>query len=433
MELSKGATMNKLGWRAEHRQTPWLSHAIGAFGGLLAAFGLVLIAVETLPDEFDSGWSAALITALGLAGAILVPLVVNKPSVRAGAWVVVALLIPATLIFVFAPPPFSGFDEIRAIVALTMAGYLTAFLLSFTKGRTVFLALFLILGYAWANAEVSGLAGEIDREVTNQNDFFALGSDDFDAQTIAFESGFDEDDFDRQFDEDFDEGYNDPSDLDYYEEDYLGTDAFYGVSGEDKTVELGLLGLFFGGLCLFGVVRADKKGFGGLAIAGTFIGATGLTNAAIAFGAKTEDLTGGGLIAIIAGLVVGWAGTFGQRRFTIWYGAFLATVGAILISADLSDSTVNDDGDYAALIVGVIFLLVGLAWVTVSILIAKVLKEPANGDDPEDNTDPDEAPSEPPDSPEPASVAAEPTAQAPAVEQPTVTTDSIPPPPGATE
>ena len=105
----------------------------------------------------------------------------------------------------------------------------------------------------------------------------------------------------------------------------------------------------------------------------------------------------GGLLAMAAGFVLGAVGYLSRRRFTTWFGGFLASVGAIVIAGDVSPLEDAADSDSPDLISsGLIVALFGVIVVAIAFLVAR-LQRAAGGST--DATTPSQP--TPPDAPAP--------------------------------
>ena len=81
----------------------------------------------------------------------------------------------------------------------------------------------------------------------------------------------------------------------------------------------------------------------------------------------------GGLLAMAAGFVLGAVGFLSRRRFTTWFGGFLASVGAIVIAGDVSPLEDAADSDSPDLISsGLIVALFGVIVVAIAFLVARL-------------------------------------------------------------
>jgi len=108
-----------------------------------------------------------------------------------------------------------------------------------------------------------------------------------------------------------------------------------------------------------------------------------MIDAVIFLGEKADNIVVSGLLSIAAGLAVGAVGATSHRRFTVWIGAFGATVGVIVLTAKIADSTTNSgSGSHPGAVFGAFTIAFGAAMVVVAALAGRVLHEPASGDEP---------------------------------------------------
>jgi hypothetical protein len=97
---------------------------------------------------------------------------------------------------------------------------------------------------------------------------------------------------------------------------------------------------------------------------------------------ESSNVVVAGLLSVTAGLFLGSVGTQSHRRFTVWTGAFIATVGALILTGKITDSAVSDgNGENAATIFGLCTIAFGGLMVGVAFLVARLLREPPTGDD----------------------------------------------------
>jgi drug/metabolite transporter (DMT)-like permease len=108
-----------------------------------------------------------------------------------------------------------------------------------------------------------------------------------------------------------------------------------------------------------------------------------MVDTVIFFGTKANNVVVAGLLSVAAGLFVGAVGAQSHRRFTVWFGAFGATVGAVILATKIADSaTDSGSNSHAGSVFGVFLLLFGAAMVGVAALAARALREPTTGDQP---------------------------------------------------
>jgi len=122
--------------------------------------------------------------------------------------------------------------------------------------------------------------------------------------------------------------------------------------------------------------------------------ATGaLLTAAAALGAETESAIFGGLLTIAFGFAIGVVGFVDARRFTAWAGGAIASVGALVIAADVAPEGSGDDVDLIG--PGLVVLAFGLAVVGLAWFVHLLLERRPPHDTP-DGAAPTASPAAPP-------------------------------------
>jgi hypothetical protein len=141
--------------------------------------------------------------------------------------------------------------------------------------------------------------------------------------------------------------------------------------------EMAAVGAIFGIGYLFALLALDRRGRHGLATAFVVPGVIALAVAVIFFGAEAENAAVAGIVSVAAGLFIGSVGAQSQRRFTVWTGAFFATVGALLVAGEISSDAVGDDNDGEGVVFGVITIAFGVVMTVIATFVARLLSEPA--------------------------------------------------------
>jgi hypothetical protein len=240
-------------------------------------------------------------------------------------------------------PGVDRFEDLRPFFAVVIVAWIAAFALRPTRGRTLFLGLALLLTFSWAIAEVADVSPRdvVPTPITSSSDFGSSSSD-------------------------F---------LDQAPEPVTPSEPNWG--------EMGGVALVFAFVYLVGVAVLDGRGRRGLATAAVLPGVIALITAIEMFSVESRNAVVTGVLSIAAGLFCGTVGAQSHRRFMVWTGAFLATGGAIILSYKVTDAAVdvNDSSGHAATVFGLFTMLFGAAMVVVGALVARVLREPAGGDE----------------------------------------------------
>jgi hypothetical protein len=383
-------------WRFAERATPWLANAIAGGAGALGASGVIAFGIDLYPDnERDVGWAGlalcVVLVAAGLALVVALPTLLESAGVA-----MVAIGVAGAMAFVVFPRVDSAGD-LRPFFAVTIVAWLLGFAFGPARARPLLLALALLMALTWATVEVA------DVNSASFNPFapsftFDGGSSSGDGITLPTgpDGSFSPDTF--------------PSGTDTVP---LGSDAFPPGTdlfppGNDFTIgprqdpnfgEIGAVSLAFGLVYLIGVALLDARGRRGIATAAVLPGVIAMVDAVTFFGLEAESVVVAGLLSVAAGLFVGTVGTQSHRRFTVWVGAFGATVGAVLLAGKVTDSTTGGGSNsHTASVYGAFAIVFGAAMVAVAVLVARLLREPETGDDqaPASTPSPPSDPSPPP-------------------------------------
>jgi hypothetical protein len=435
--------------RLRERPRPSFAVALSAGGGVIVAIGVLLLAVDVF-TRTDDGWVGALFFVV-LAAIASVGLLVLPPAAHPGCVSALAASVPAVYGFLIFPSTDS-FGDIRLFFALTIATWLLFFAVSTSRGRPILLALAAALLYVWMVAEVADvdrIATPIDSGVTVSS---SLGTSEssgttFGGQNVTLDQldptdplyplaqSCDGGDFDACSElaaraepgSNFEAfglscggtGFGCDASIDTLD----STSAFTSPlsSQRDKALQIGLVSLAFGAVYLGALWFLDRRHLRVLGTAFVPTAVVALAVAAIALGEKTDSATAGGAIAIALGVVIGVVGWFGSdRRFTTWTGGVLASVGAIVIAADVAPEP-SPSGDNADLIgPGLVVLAFGLAVVGLALLAHRLLE--AGGESATAGTPPPPAggphSAAPPTPPIPPGPLAPPTPSAPPTQPP---------------
>jgi hypothetical protein len=344
-------------WRSERRGTPWLGHAIAGGGGALVAAGVVAIGADLSPDASDDpGWAGALLC-VALVVVSIVALARVPALVRSALIATVAVGILGAAGFLLLPG-VHGVDDLRGFFALTITACVVAFLAPPTRGRTLLLGLALVLAFSWALAEVADFSSFSPFPIVTSVDSSSGATlDSITGDSIVGDDSFTESPFTADL--------SSPSD---------GPD-------EPNWGELGIVAAVFGVVYLLAVALLDARGRAGTATAFVVPGVVAISLAVYFFGVEANNAAVAGAVSVAAGLFCGAVGTQSHRRFTVWTGAFLATIGAALLAGQLTSSTVDDGDANGATVFGITAIVFGAAMVAVAIVTARFLREPTDGDD----------------------------------------------------
>jgi hypothetical protein len=252
---------------------------------------------------------------------------------RSACVTVLVLTVPLLWVFALVGDGEGGRGELRGVLLLTLFSYGALYLLSWTKGRAIFLAGALIVLTIWIATEVgdSGSAvpfgGSLDTG-SSSNDIGVAPA--------------------------FDTGDNDST-----------TNAV--------VMLLGIAYLVVGGVL-------DQRRLSGAATPFVAIGAVTAIGGGIGLAAPESTFLGG-MVAVLIGAAVGIVGANGpQRRATTWLGVLSVFGGLVAILVDIAPSS---EAGVGAIALAFALGLGALAW-----FLAPVLNEPDDGNDPADPLEP---------------------------------------------
>ena len=319
-------------WRLAHRPDVRFGHAAGGVAGILAAVATVAFVVEVTDDDATLpgvGFNLLLIAIALAAGFWL------RGPVRSAGVAAIAIAIPQVWFFAIVGDG-DGVErgDFRVILALSVAAYLLFYLLTWTRGRAVFLGLALFFGANW-----------VVFEVAKQEVPFALGV------------------------------------VDRVQSGEAGGPASVLVGQRDKTTETAIADLAIAvGLLGAGVVL-DRKRRAGAATPCLLVGGVYAVNAAITLGIDVDNLYATGAFVVLAGIAIGLAGSLGRRRGTSWIGSLVLLAGVVAIVAQGTEDTVSGNSNQGA-VFGAFALLGAAVLLVVGTLVARTLAEPIDGGEP---------------------------------------------------
>jgi len=347
------AKATPLRWRLANRPDVRFGHAAGGVAGILAAAAVLAFVVEVTdskPRLPGVGFNLVLIAVALTAGFFV------RGPVRSAGVAAIAIALPQVWLFAIAGGGGSiGRSDYRIILALSVGSYLLFYLLTWTRGRAIFLGLVLFFGASWIVFEVTSANTPLALDVASQ------------AQSGST------------------------------------NDAANVLGGDGKTTETAIVDLTIAVALLGTAVVLDRRRRPGMATPFLLVGGIYAVNAALTFGVDTKNVYATGAFVAVAGVAIGLAGSLGRRRGTSWIGAIVLLAGVVTVIAQGTADTASGS-DNAGVFGG--FALAGAAVLLLAgVLVARALREPIDGGEP--------FTSRAPTAPEPALVSA-PTEGAPA-------------------
>ena len=282
----------ELGDEATERPDPTLRGSIVAAAAVLAVVGLFVIAA----DAGDGGTNiVGIVLGLIAAGAGHALLVSLPPNVRPAGIAMVALGTVMTLGFAF-----DDLDSPSLLLFLLAAAYAVQWLLGPARGASTLLTLALLSTWAFVLDAVSS-------DLTSSDPVFSLTDDIPVTGTSTFTSG-------------------------------------------DDTVSYASLLI---GIALLAAVRAlDVRGYRGIATSAVIVGAIAFVTGVFGVVATFDEDAVGSVFIILAGLVLAFVGSGGERRFTTWLGGIGVLVGLLALLATAVDLESATEFGLGAIILG---------------------------------------------------------------------------------
>jgi hypothetical protein len=322
---------------------------------------MIAFGIDLYPDNGHGvGWAGlALCVVLVAAGLVLI---VALPTLLESAGIaMIAIGVLGAMAFVQFPRVHSPGD-LRPFFAVTIVAWLLGFAFGPARARPLLLSLALLMALTWATVEVADVNTALRVPFTP--------SFTFDSGSSSGSSSGGSSTFTTNPDGSINPDSFPPS-----------TDFTIGTPQEPNFGEIGAVSLAFGVVYLIGVALLDARGRRGIATAAVLPGVIAMVDAVTFFGAEAKSVVVAGLLSVAAGLFVGSVGTRSHRRFTVWVGAFGATVGAVLLAGKVTDSTTSGGSNsHTASVFGAFAIVFGAAMVAVAALVARLLREPETGD-----------------------------------------------------
>jgi hypothetical protein len=320
----------RLGWRVQRRPRPGFAHVLGAAAGAFVVVAVVAFVVEATDD--DPTVPGVVFNALLVAFALLVGFRMPGP-IRSACVTAIVLGVPLVWFFALFGDGGGERSDTRGLYLLTLACYLVLYLLTWTRGRAIFLAGVLIFFASWISFEVAGDSNSgvipFQSEISGTSDNGAFGFD------------------------------TDSS-------DFVG-------DADDTTDETAAAALVVGLVFLGAGLVLDRRRYEGAATPFIAVGAIETIAGAVVLGGNQSVLLGG-LLAVAAGTIVGLVAARGdRRRATTWIGVLTVFGGLVAVLVDIAPSSAAGVGGIAfgfAAVLGV------LAW-----WLAPILGEPDDGDE----------------------------------------------------
>ena len=331
------------GWRARTRPPSGVAHVLGAGAGAFA-----VLAVEELVHQLASGNptlpavllnGALALVALGVGAFVVGP-------TRGAAVVALVFTVPLFWLFVFYGNNQPGASWFRLVYLLSALIYLALYSLLWTRGRAVFLALFLLFACSY-----------IQFEAHRQFETTHAGA--VDAQTLV------------PVLVPFDIAANPSAQSTITSPTFIGQNLGSLITRTGDVEASIALALGVGFLVIGGVLI--RRRYTGAAVAFLVVGAIEGFAAASVLGPNEHSVLLGGLLAATVGALLALAGTGNKRRGSVWIGVIAVVVS---LSAIFLDATIDDLGRAGYYALGAVALL------AIATGLGPMLQEPTDSDTP---------------------------------------------------
>jgi hypothetical protein len=401
-----------LGDRARERGRPAISDALAVLGGIAIGVGLLLITFDIYMHHSSRAANVALFVALILIGFVVLAWL--PATVHPAAITMIAIGVFGGLGW-WLLPHARHWSDIRIFLVLAIAGYIACFVAPHSRGRSIFVALVLILAWLWILGEVVGPESysaapipsppphtmfslavlhqqtQVSIDDLDPNDPLyptAQSCDDGDMAScdrLAQEAptGSDYQKFGAQCGS---EGSTSSSGNCVVDNGGSSSSSGSGIFGtfpnrnpfsatspsslQHKETEIGLISLLFGLAYLLGLFLLDENGYSGLATAFVVPCVLALFSGTQTLGGAAHHAWLGGLLTLVAGIAFGIIGEVEERRFTAWFGAVMCGVGLLTVALDTTSATHNTGARHYLLKPGFVTIGSGLILVAAAALIA---------------------------------------------------------------
>lgn len=308
--------LDGMGDDARLRPRPSLRTALAGIGGVMVAAGLLIAIV----GENASRGKLAGVSLVLLLAALVLRLLVKIPEVQAAAVGMAVVAIPT-----FAGAATISDGSGGALTYLLGAAlFLAAWALKGFRGRTLLLG----LGLLTMVGVFSTLISDVSQD--------------------KCETYIEDNDFDRYFEE-----------CQSYVSDGSAGNLFLPNSITDNLGDQGIVYLVSAAVLLAATWWLDRRGYHGT---GTGTVVAGLISAVAGAALLADEFgdTGGPIMVVVVGVLVCLVGAHGARRSTTWWGALLASIGAVaFVAVQWEPQSVSSTGG-VAIVTGAVLIVAPL-------------------------------------------------------------------------
>jgi len=366
-----------LGERAYERTAPAAADAIAFTGGLGIAAGVLLLTGDMYAHGHGRAPGVALFVVLIVAGYLALSFLPHPTHPAAVTLIVTG--VPGAFGW-WLLPHAHRFADIRPFLVLTILGWVACWIAPRTRGRTIFVGAALLILWLWMIGEAAGTDAYSAAPIPSPpaHTTFSLSAlhadvtiDDLDSTSalypiaqlcdegnaVACDTLYDQAPSGSDFEAFADTcGNTEPAGSgDRCAElgaGFAGQEPFdttpspfnggvvpgrVGAGSSDKSLQIGLVSLFFGLVYGGALFAFDRRRWHGLGTALVVPGFLALFTGTEVLGNAAHHVWAGGLLTFAAGTAFALVGDIGGRRFTTWAGAVFAAFGVYVFAGDVTN------------------------------------------------------------------------------------------------
>jgi hypothetical protein len=364
------------GKRARERGAPAAADAIAFAGGLGVALGVLFLTVDLYAHDHGRAPGVALFVVLLAAGYLMLAFLPNP--IHPAAVTLVVAAVPGAVGW-WLLPGADRFADVRPFLVLTLLGWTACWIAPRTRGRTVFVGAALLLLWLWMIGEAAGTDAYSAAPIPSPpaHTTFSLSAlhtevtiDDLDPTDARYPIALLCNDGDGEACDTLYDQAEPGSDFEAFADtcgntlpagfagqcadfggDFGGQEPFdpvpppfdpeivpqVGAGSSDKSLEIGLVSLFFGLVYTGALFAFDRRRWHGLGTALVVPAFLALFTGTQVLGDAAEHAWTGGLLTLVAGVAFALVGDLGGRRFTTWAGGAFAAFGAYVFAGDVTN------------------------------------------------------------------------------------------------
>jgi hypothetical protein len=412
-----------LGARAYERSAPAAADAIAFTGGLGIAAGVLFLTADMYAHDHGRAPGVALFVVLIAVGYLMLSFL-PRPTHPAAVTLIVTGVPGAFGWWLL--PHAHRFADVRPFLALTILAWVACWIAPRTRGRTIFVGAALLILWLWMIGEAAGTDAYSAAPIPSPpaHTAFSLSAlhaevsiDDLDSTSVLYpiarlcDQGnaaacdmlYDRAELGSDFEAFADTcgntepagsgdqcaalgggfGVQEPFDTTPSPFDGGIVPGEVGAGSSDKSLQIGLVSLFFGLVYGGALFAFDRRRWHGMGTALVVPGFLALFTGTQVLGNAAHHAWTGGLLTFVAGIAFALVGDIGGRRFTTWAGGVFAAFGVYVFAGDVTnfEKSFNDlDPNIAR--PAWITIAFGVALVVFACVIAALRSRYPGGDSP---------------------------------------------------